>query len=58
MKSADTIIDIGPKAGQLEVIMAQGEPEKLDFNKSITAKFFNQKSKLKKTNIDLVPILV
>ena len=55
MKSADTIIDIGPKAGQLGGdIMAQGEPEKLDFNKSITAKFLQSKApKLKKTNIDL-----
>ena len=55
MKSADTIIDIGPKAGQLGGdIMAQGEPGKLDINKSITAKFLLSKApKLKKTNIDL-----
>ena len=55
MKSADTIIDIGPKAGQLGGdIMAQGKPEKLDVKKSITAKFLQSKApKLKKTNVDL-----
>ena len=55
IKSADTIIDIGPKAGQLGGdIMAQGKPEKLDVKKSITAKFLQSKApKLNKTNIDL-----